>query len=400
MKKFVSVLLSLVMILSLCTAAFAADEAGVTGLKFSDDGKFKIMQINDVQETDKPKSKTIEFIRAALETEKPDLVVIPGDTLSDTFAGATKARITKAIENLCSIFEEYKVPFAPTMGNHDHDLNDVMSTAEQMEVYKKFSYCVSTADAPANDPATYTVPIYASDNSKIALNVYVMDSNNKSGVVGGYEGCRPDQVEWYNQKSAQLKAANGGKVVPSMVFQHVPVSQIYELLTQVSVKEANRAVFSLNDYKWYVLNDSKIISGDDTMFGEAPCSEVFTGVDENGKYISASGQYQAWVANGDIIGAFFAHDHVNSFVGKTDDGIVLGYNGGTGFNAYGNGDKRTVRIFEFNENDVANYATRTVYYRDLCGKVSFVPIDIASTAIFGDILRFLLRILMITPWHS
>lgn len=400
MKKVLSVLLSLVMIFSLCSVAFAGS-AGVSGLKFSDDGKFKIMQINDVQDVANMKSKTKNFIKAALESEKPDLVVLVGDNLSDTFVAATKDKITKALNNIISIMEEYQVPFAATVGNHDHDLEDVMSIEEQMAVFEKSPYFVSTIDSPEGDAATYTVPIYSSkDASKVALNVYMMDTNNKSGLANGYEGCRPEQVEWYTQKCNELKAANGGKVVPSMVFQHVPVSQIYEFLIQVPATEANRAVFSLNDYKWYVVNEDKITSGEDTMFGEAPCSEVFTGIDENGRYISASGQYNAWVENGDIIGAFFAHDHVNSFVGKTSDGITLGYNGGTGFNAYGNGDKRSIRVFEFDENDVADYTTRSVYYKDLCGSLTIVPIDIASTAIFGDILRFLLRLIGVTPWEG
>lgn len=387
MKKVLSVLLALVMILSLCSVAFAADTTASGALKFSNDGKFKIMQVNDTQDIDKMNQRTVKFLKAALKAEQPDLVVVPGDILSDMFIGATEKRVKNALRAFAQIFNDAKVPFAVTFGNHDHDLEDVVSIKDMMDVFKEFEYCVNNEGG--HDPGTYNVPIMSSSGSKIALNVYMMDSNNKDGVANGYTGCYPEQVQWYNEKSAELKAANGGKVVPSMVFQHVPVKEIYQFLTQVTVKEANKAVFSLNDYKWYVLNDNYILDKENAIFGEAPCSEVFD---------SKSGEYDAWVQNGDIIGAFFAHDHVNNFYGKTDDGIILGYNGGSGFRAYGSGDKRAVRVFEFDENDVANYTTRPVFYRDLCGAIGYYPSDIMSTAIFGDVLRFLFRLVGITSW--
>ena len=105
-----------------------------------------------------------------------------------------------------------------------------------------------------------------------------------------------------------------------MLFQHVPVKEIYSFLKECDWKD-DGAIYSRRDSKWYVLNE-EVAQGD---FGEAPCSENFD---------VQTGEYQAWVKNGDIIGAFFAHDHNNNFVGTSADGIKMGYNGGTGFRAY------------------------------------------------------------------
>ena len=86
---------------------------------------------------------------------------------------------------------------------------------------------------------------------------------------------------------------------------------------------------------------------------------------------------------------------------KTDDGILLGYNGGTGFAAYGRADKRSIRIYEVDENDVENYTIDSVYYSDITGKhFGYYVSDFMSTAIFGDILRFLARLVFITPWKG
>ncbi len=401
MKKALAIILSVILLLSCCATAFAAetataDDKGEQVLRFKD-GKFKILQINDTQDTDRMNKRTEEFIRKAVETEKPDLVVIPGDVCNDIFLGANAKRVKQALRNLAALLNELQVPFAYTPGNHDHDKDDMVSTLEQMQVFDEFEYNIWDKNK-TEDPGTYNIPILSSDGSKLALNVYMIDTQNKDGLASGYTGCYPETTAWYKAKSDELKAANGGKVVPSMVFQHVPVKEIYQCLEKTDAKHANDAIFSLNDKEWYLVKDEYMfrdanrLPQDDNYVGEAPCSEVFD---------SKSGEYEAWLEKGDIIGAFCAHDHVNHFVMKSDKGIIMGYNGGTGFAAYGRGEKRSMRVFEFNENDVENYVIRSVYYNELTGKhVAIVPIDIMSTAIFGDILRFLCRLVFITPWKG
>ncbi|HAY72319.1 MAG TPA: hypothetical protein DCY31_00430, partial [Ruminococcaceae bacterium] len=82
------------------------------------------------------------------------------------------------------------------------------------------------------------------------------------------------------------------------------------------------------------------------------------------------------------IGAFFAHDHVNNFMGVTDEGITLGYNGGTGFSTYGRGGDRSARIFEIDENDVRNYETHLVTFNDVSPiKINFYIMDLFSPVI-------------------
>lgn len=395
MKKILSVVLAVVMVFSLCTVAFAGvnfNADGSTKVTFNEDGTFKILHVNDLQDTQSMKAKTTQFIKAAIESEKPDLAIIPGDNLSDTmtYLGTTKAKMTKAIQNICKPFEDAGIPFAVTFGNHDHDLEDVMSKEDQMAVYRSFSKCV-WAEGP--DVATFNIPVYSHDGSKIVTNIYIIDSNNKDSKtsVNGYTGLYPEQVQWYKDTSNALKAANGGKVVPSLIFQHVPVKEIYDCLTEVDKSKANIATYSTETKKWYVLDKQYVISpADQTVLGEAPCSE---GQD------TSTGEYEAWLEQGDIMGVFYGHDHVNNFVVKDKNGIVQGYTGGAGFNAYGDGDKRTMRVFNLTEDDVENYETHSIYYKDICGSVSFVFSDIMSTAIFGNILRFIYRLFGITPWN-
>ena len=50
-------------------------------LKFRPNGKFRIMQIADIQDTQITSKDTIELIEAALDKDKPDLVVFTGDQI-------------------------------------------------------------------------------------------------------------------------------------------------------------------------------------------------------------------------------------------------------------------------------------------------------------------------------
>ena len=372
MKKVLSIVLSVLLVFGCCTFASAADPADKT-LKFHDDGTFKILMINDTQDVGKNgDDRMTNFLKAAVDAEKPDLVVFVGDQLSDVypFASAEDYKIT--VDNILQPLEERGIPFIATLGNHDHDRASVMSEADMYKLYDAYAMNYSTENGP--DPFTCNVEVKTHDGSKTAFSIYVIDSNNKTPDGLGYAGINAAQLAWYNETSAALKAANGGQPVPSLNFQHVPVKEIYDLLKECDWN-TDGAIYSRRDHKWYVLDESKAAG----HLGEAPCSENFDTI---------TGQYQAWLANGDIMGAFFAHDHVNNFMGATDDGIVLGYNGGSSFRSYGIGGDRSVRIFELKEDDVTNYTTRLVTYNDLIDPdVSFVIGDLMTPAILNYVMK-------------
>lgn len=376
MKKLTAIILALLMAFSFAVVSFAADEKET--LQFGEDGTFKIMQVNDTQDTNNINKKTVKFLKAALKSEQPDLVIIAGDMLSDMFIMPNEEKITEALSVLAGIFNDAKVPFAVTYGNHDHEYADILSIEKMNAVFEEFEYF---CNAEGCDPGTFNLPVLSSDGTHYPFNIYVMDTHNKSDEIGGYEGVYPEQVEWYKQKSDELRELNGGKAVPSLLFQHIPVKEMHQFYTE-GEKGGSDSFFNLNDGSWYKLDDTLIISDEDSSFvGEPAYSEPRS---------HTTGQYEAWLEKGDIIGAFFGHDHVNNFIGKTTEGIVLGYNGGSGFAAYGSGDKRSVRIFEIDENDVESYTTRSVFYGELTGdRFDFYPTDILSPLSVTVLLRII-----------
>lgn len=373
MKKILSIIMSVVMVLTLSVCAFAAYAPEDEKLSFNSDGKFKIMMINDTQDVGKGNDeRTVNFINAALDAEKPDLVVFVGDQLSDMYPNASKADFELALKHILQPLEDRGIPFLATLGNHDHDREATVVEDEQYEIYNSYSMCFNGENGA--DHFTFNTPVYGTDG-QMKFNIYMMDTNNKA-PKGGYAGITAEQLAWYNETSAALKAENGGEAMPSLLFQHVPVKEIYSLMKECKWN-AGGAIYSRRDSKWYTLNQDLMVE-EGGKLGEAPCSENFDVI---------TGQYQAWLENGDIMGAFFAHDHVNNFVGVNEDGIKMGYNGGTGFRAYGNGDQRSVRVFELDENDVTNYQTRLVTYAEVVGSLKLVNSDVLTPAWLTRIMK-------------
>lgn len=342
--KAICLSLSLCLVISLFPAMYSVAVEEKPALRFNADGQFKIMMINDTQDTDRANPKLINFLNAALDAENPDLVVIVGDMMSETFLFPNEKRVQKAIDNIIAPINDRGIPFAIAFGNHDEDVK--ISKERQMQMYMAYDTCYAVDEGDAlTGVGTYNLPILTNDGSKVAFNVYMMDSNSYL-PGGGYDGVYEDQIAWYEATGNALKAQNGGQVVPSLLFQHIPVPEIFDLLTEVPAFTPG----AVRDGKsWYMLN-TDIAEG---VLLETPCPSAVN-----------RGQYDSWLKQGDIVGAFFGHDHVNTFVGTTPDGMTMGYNGGTGFRAYGNGDQRTIRIFNLDQSSPAQYETHLIYYGD------------------------------------
>lgn len=380
MKRSFRTLLSILMAALLICACLAPASAATlpyeTPLQVNEDGTFKICMFNDLQDKRNPNKMTIALVEAVLDSEQPDLVVIAGDTISDTYITASADDVEATIKALMKPIADRNIPFLFTFGNHDHDASDALSLEGMIEACKSYASCVIPDDGC--DPGTYNVPILNSDGTGYAFNVYMIDTGNKNAEVGGYRGALPYQNEWYKAKSDELKAANGGEVVPSLLFQHIPVKEIYQFMEETD--DIQNAYFSIDDYKWYRLKEDKLCEGNNYCF-EAPCSE---------KQTVTTGQYESWLEKGDIIGAFFGHDHINNFVGITDEGIKMGYNAGSGFATYGEGGNRSARIFVLNEEDPAAYETYNVTYDEIMGtENTFVIMDLFSLKTITMIMRVL-----------
>ncbi len=349
MKRIASILLALILAFGMLMPAYAETDA-TPKLQFNEDGSFRIMQIADIQDGTILTPATKTFLKEVVIDAQPDLIVLTGDNISAGSAtigikAIDKQLVKYGISQYMSVFEEIGVPVAVVFGNHDAE--ELVTKEEQMEMYNAYSCCVAIDEGDAlYGCGTYNLPVYSSkDSSKTAYNLWMIDSNMYD--EDGYDHVHEDQIKWYVDTSNALKAQNGGKVVPSMMFQHIVVKEIYDIISEIPQSETDKHEYVEDNGKYYAFNSENYITGE---LNEMPCPPSKNG-----------GQFEAVQKQGDVVAMFFGHDHKNSYV-VNYKGVDLVNTPGAGFGSYGD-HGRGVRIIDINENS-ADYETSVITYLD------------------------------------
>ena len=301
MKKTKTLFFLMLLVVAISAAA------GKPSLRFKDN-KFKIVQFTDLHWSSdakyrKQNDSTLLLMKKAVESQKPDLVILTGDVVVSKGA-------LKGWEEVTRTLTEQKVPFAVTFGNHDTETD---MTKEQILAYlQKNSYNL-TADAGhgVEGVGNCVLPVRSSDGKTNAWVLYLLDSHAYTGdsTKGYYDWVKKSQIDWYVGQSKKL-AAKAGKPVPALAFFHIPVPE-YEYVRLQKTTPGNKT--------------------------EQVCSPLLN-----------SGLFFSFVQQKDVKAIFVGHDHNNDFVG-TLAGIKLCYGRKTGYVSYGFLE-RGARVIEISEN--------------------------------------------------
>ncbi len=326
-------------------------------LKFGTDGKFRILHITDIHDVEPemdddenreiPESRdkeTINVIEKLVEKTKPDLVVFGGDNISGYWEEFTYDLICSTIRKITAPIRERNIPLCIVFGNHDGE--EGFHTEFQMMQYMEYPNCRSNLnDADVYGCGNCCITIKSSSGAKDAFAIWLIDSNdyqrNSNGGLS-YDCVHADQIEWYEAKAAQLKAANRGQPLPSILFQHMPVQQMCDGMEQVN--ENDDYTFE-RDGKYFKFGH-KILEG---RIRECPCPPNL----EN----SHREQFESWKKTGGMVAAFFGHDHVNDFHINID-GIDLYQTLGAGYFTYGK--ERGGRLIILDENNPEKIETESI----------------------------------------
>ncbi|MDR1979575.1 MAG: metallophosphoesterase [Synergistaceae bacterium] len=319
--------------------------------------------------------RTTALMRAALDAEKPNLVVINGD-LSGNDMNAKD--LQEYIRQMAAPVEERQIPWLVTFGNHDEDVvtaikEEGWNKIKQLGYYMSFKYNVNRPSMSGaenyypNGVNTYAVGdmyrlIYDNAGKKPLYTVWALDSNSyvqhnpavQDKGVTGYDWTRPEQIKWYYDTALKLREEYGR--LNAVMFVHITLPEFAMMYAE---KEKSDVVGSR-----YGTEFSAMIN---------------------------SGLYAAAQLAGDVKGIFVAHAHENDYIGNYN-GILLGFDGSVGYYQYGpdmfEGDMqysdlrdllRGVRIIELDQNDLETINTRMVYASDLGVN--------QTTAELGKILR-------------
>lgn len=324
-------------------------------LKFNN-GKFKILLFGDIHENGdyegNPRFKDMhKLMNAALDEYKPDLCVLLGDNCQgNVYKDESPEKFRKMVCDLIEPMTRRKIPVAAIMGNHEHDhgIDD-----EIVAVYNGIEGCIMRNETPpeVTGAANFKELIYSSDGEKPVFCLWFIDSNNvcKDKSVSDYDFVHTDQIEWFEAESAKLKELNGGKPMPSFIFQHIPVPEEYDLLRKARFWELPVSVKGHNSHSETRYVGKKGVEG---YVGESPCSPDYN-----------NGQFASWKKVGGVLGAFFGHDHLNDFSGFVD-GIFLAQHKTAGFRAYTDGCRSCVRLVTIDEKNPEKFTHELKHFKE------------------------------------
>lgn len=326
-------------------------DATAKSLQFNKKGTFNIMHLTDTHLAHSNIEASVWLMAAACDREKPDLVVLTGDNVSNDPNPTTTRQY---IDKLMAVFETRNIPVAVTFGNHDSESGS-MSREELMAHYNTWPCSISVDEGPLlSGCGTYNIPVLSSDGTKMRFNVWVFDSNDYDGN-GHYGNVKKDQVDWYKAKSAAIEQQNGEKIY-SFVFQHMIVPEVYDALVECKRRKLYSFEHINNKGTYYHFDPKRINYG---TLNETPCSGY-----EN------DGQFDAMVERGDVLAMFTGHDHTNAF-GVKLKGIDIVNSLSSRYNRDAFSSQYGYRMLCVEESEPSVYKSDVVHWFDM-----FTPADI------------------------
>ena len=362
-KPLLCAALSALLLTYLTVPVYAAKEDAV--LQFDENGEFRILIVADTQDTATPQEAMLRLLQAELDAADADLVVFTGDQVHGPSV-RTEAAMEKALDAILAPVAERGIPFAAVFGNHDNEGG--VSKETQLAIYQSYPGClVSAGPDGITGCGNYNLLVWSSDGSRTVCTLWFLDSGTYGEKgVSKYARVEQDQIYWYTSTAGVL-AEQYGEMLPAYLFQHIIVPEIYDLLTEApaSEKKTDGVVegFSSRSSHYYKMGDG-FTAG---HLGEAPCPPDIP-----------SGEFAAIRDTGDVVAAFFGHDHKNDFVG-TYEGVDLVNTSSTGFYIYGDREYHGARLIVLHENAPAEYDTEMLYYKDLVSE----PLPGGLTPIHG-----------------
>ena len=322
MRKFITASAIALLVAALCTTGCATVESespeaarSAPRLKFDADGTFAVLHITDIQDSAKFPPRPAAVLRASIAATKPQLVIFTGDNV-DSGANGTNA-FPKAMEPVLDIFREFNVPFCVTFGNHDSERNGagLLTRQAQYDWFKEHGgELFVDHDVPElTGVGSGAIELVTRRGRKPSVRLFVMDSGSYA-KGGGYDGCHADQIAWYERI-----AADG---VPHLWFQHIIVPDANDtgLFRAVAAGEKGGIEMAVRGKKVRAVPADGVRGA----LKEHTCPPRWGAYRDAEHTNEGRTLYDAWRANGHMVGAYFGHDHMNTFDGIDENGIRMG----------------------------------------------------------------------------
>jgi len=270
-------------------------------LKFNENHEFVILQITDLHygESEEKDLRNDMIHRKLIEMSKPDLVVITGDSISGYEWDDTIGWFAKLWKRFTKPYEDLKIPYAYTLGNHDIEADASLEEIEFLEKSHPYSMFDGTTEIDPTSLSNYVLHIYSAfekATNKVAALAWLFDSKKKCFDMSNGNGCIGEtQLNWYEDMSNKHLNADGSKI-EGMSFFHVPIREFVTV------------------WNWGLTFGVK---------GESVCCPAYQ-----------TKVFQRFKKVGNMRAIVCGHDHNNNFAGKLE-GIDLIFGQKTGYGSYG-----------------------------------------------------------------
>ena len=237
---------------------------------------YRILQLTDLHLGDKDNQDLhYKFLDLTIRDANADFIVITGDVF--TFASQDTAK------RLFAFLDSYEKPWSLVFGNHDEQcmfsvdwLTGYLNEKTKYGMFKDFQ------DDDTHGNSNFAINLM--NGNQIFEQLILMDSNRYHyGDYNGYDYFKQDQIDWYENLVDYTKQQNGGTVVPSIMFYHIPLPEI--------------------DNAW----DGSQNGDPDAVYVYGEKREKTCPPEYN------SGFFDKILEKGSTHAMFFGHDHVNNF---------------------------------------------------------------------------------------
>lgn len=207
---------------------------------FKTDGDFRIMQLNDIHiggghYTLKKDKKTVYEVMTMVQVEKPDLIILNGDStfcVPALFNGGGTFNNKMAAKRVIQIFETLGVYYTTSFGNHDTEAFDIFNREQIGKLYMndKYKYCIFHSDFNDYGVSNQCI-LLKNTNGNIRKAIMLIDSNDyiddslSASMNWLYDVIHDEQVKWAKDL---LTSLGGGTPVKSLFFCHIPVGEFEE----------------------------------------------------------------------------------------------------------------------------------------------------------------------------
>ena len=294
---------------------------------------FKILAIADTQLADLvevfQKGDPLDEIKALVNKERPDLIVVMGDI---TWTAFTK----NSVRQFVKCMDEIGIPWAPIIGNHEDEKEqgyfchvDKNWVADRMMESKTCLF----KKGPNNIGGVGNYVINIKEGDKIVETLIMMDSHAKRqypeyGNKWYYDYIYDSQMLWYRWVMEGVTNLNGGVQPESMLYIHIPLPEY----------ETAYNIYKDNEKQYNETKDEKFKAAMDDMKYIGEHNEGVYGSNTAGKDIPEhkdehgvnSGFFDVLKEVGSTKYVYAGHDHKNNY-SILYEGIRLTYTTKTGY---------------------------------------------------------------------